>query len=264
MTKPTGFRIALVTGWLATMVWVAPAIALDSAPHGEAKGGHGPAKYKVHIHTEKGEEEKKFDMADLKQAEELKHALEHGHVHELALDKPPDFLSLKWDLGLWSVVVFLGLFYVLSRYAWPQILSGLQQREAHIATAFHEAEKARKDARELQEKFDRQMATAATQAREVVEEARRDALRLTEDMFAKAKAEIQADRDRLRRELETAKDQALQELWRRTTELSTAIASKALRRQITLEDHQRLFDEALAELEQAGDRRMKEVNQFLA
>ena len=53
-----------------------------------------------------------------------------------------------------------------------------------------------------------------------------------------------------RREIETAKDQALSELWGKSAELATIISAKAIRRSLSEEDHRRLLDEALTELKQ--------------
>ena len=71
-------------------------------------------------------------------------------------------------------------------------------------------------------------------------------------MIAKARAEIQAERERLRREIEMARDQALQELWKQAADLATMISAKAIRRQLSAEDHRRLVDEALTELQGAA------------
>ena len=74
-------------------------------------------------------------------------------------------------------------------------------------------------------------------------------------MIAKTKAEMQAEKDRLYRELHLAKDQALKELWNQAADLATLISTKAIRRQLTADDQRRLTDEALSELTQAAGRR---------
>jgi F-type H+-transporting ATPase subunit b len=67
------------------------------------------------------------------------------------------------------------------------------------------------------------------------------------------------ERERLRRDISTARDQALQEIWNQTAQLATLISAKAIRRELTDEDHRRLVDEALAELRQASHERQHEV-----
>ncbi len=72
-------------------------------------------------------------------------------------------------------------------------------------------------------------------------------------MAAKAKAEIQAERDRARRDLEVAHDQALKDLYEKTVDLAALVSAKAIRRQLTPDDHRRFMDEALAEIRQASN-----------
>src|SRR5262249_48873676 len=95
---------------------------------------------------------------------------------------------------------------------------------------------------------------AGEKVREIMDNARKDGQRLTEEMVTKARGEIQTERDRLRREIETAKDQALQDLWNQTAQLATLVSAKAIGRQLSEEDHRRLVDEALSELPQAGSK----------
>jgi F-type H+-transporting ATPase subunit b len=89
--------------------------------------------------------------------------------------------------------------------------------------------------------------------REILEEARRDAERTAEEIRARGLAEVQAERERLLRELDRARDQALQELWQESVRLAVLISQKALRRSLSEEDHRRLLDEALAELRRQSE-----------
>jgi F-type H+-transporting ATPase subunit b len=164
------------------------------------------------------------------------------------------------DLSLWTIVVFLVLFFVLKKFAWGPMLQGLQERERSIHSAMEEAKAARDEAAKLRAELQAEIAKARAEGQALRDEARRDAERLREEINAKAKADIQAERDRLRREIETARDNVLKDLWAQAVQLSTLIASKAVRRQFTIEDQNRLVDEALAEFrEAAGNRRNGEA-----
>jgi F-type H+-transporting ATPase subunit b len=163
-----------------------------------------------------------------------------------------DILSPRFDLGIWTVVVFGVLLLVLWKWAWGPMLQGLHNRERNIQGAIAEAQKAREEAQRLQEQWQQEMARAQEKVREIHDDARRKAQQNTDEMIAKARADIQAERERLRREIETARDQALQELWKHTAQLATEISAKAIRRQLSPDDHRRLVDEALADLPGAG------------
>src|SRR5579871_6830769 len=95
--------------------------------------------------------------------------------------------------------------------------------------------------------------------RQLMDEARGKARQLTEEELSKARMETQRERERLHREIGMARDQALQEIWNRTAQLATLVAAKAIHRELNVDDHRRLVDEAIAELQRAGNQRRREV-----
>ncbi len=163
------------------------------------------------------------------------------------------------DLAIWTTVVFLLLMFVLSKYAWPFIIKGLNQREKEIHAAIEEAKKAREESQRMREHLQQEMDKAQDKMRELMEEARRDAQKLRDELTTQAKAEIQAERDRLRREIDVARDQALHELWGQSAQLATLIASKAIRRQLNPDDQSQLVNEALDELRSAAQERQRSM-----
>ncbi len=160
-----------------------------------------------------------------------------------------DFL----DLGIWTLVVFLVLVFVLGRYAWKPMLEGLRQREQNIKAAVEEAQRAREEAQQLRVQFQEQMNQANEQVRQLLEQGRRDTQRLRDEMLEQTRNEIRGERERLHREIDTARDQALHQIWAKAAELATAISGKVLRRSLTPDDQRRLVDEALAEMPQGGN-----------
>lgn len=156
----------------------------------------------------------------------------------------------RYDLGIYTIVVFVLLFLILRSKAFGPIVKMLDEREANIKSEYEAAENARKEAVAYLEQVKAEKAKAADEVRLLIEEARKDAMVLKDKLRADAAAEVQAERDRLRREIETARDQALQEIWSRTVELASLVSSKTVKRELTPDDHRRLMDEALVELKQ--------------
>src|SRR5262245_4284521 len=174
--------------------------------------------------------------------------------HKTGAAEPPIFAPVRIDLAIWTLVVFLLLLFILTKYAWGPMLEALKKREENVRAAIEEAQRAREEAQRLRDQLQKELNSANEKVREILDEGRRDTQRVTEEMIAKARSEIQTERDRLRREIETARDQALQELWNQAAQLATLISAKAIRRELNPDDHRRLVDEALAELHgAAGD-----------
>jgi F-type H+-transporting ATPase subunit b len=165
-------------------------------------------------------------------------------------DKPFNPLELYSDLAIWTTVVFLLLFFILKRYAWGPMLEGLRKREETIRAAVEEAQRARMEAEKARAEFQQEMAKAQQQIPAIMEDAHKKADQLITEMRTKATEEIAADRQRLRREVETARDQALSELWNQAAQLATLISAKVIRRELSPDDHHRLLDEAMDEMRQ--------------
>jgi F-type H+-transporting ATPase subunit b len=169
--------------------------------------------------------------------------------------KEPGIFALALDLTLWTIVVFLLLLFVLRKYAWGPMLEGLTKREQDIHAAADEAKQARDEAKRLREEFERKSAEAEQRARDIIDEARRNAQKAADETRSKTMAEIQSERERLHREVENARDQALQQIWAQAAQLATLVSAKAIGRQLDHDDHRRLVDEAIADLRQAAARR---------
>jgi F-type H+-transporting ATPase subunit b len=170
-------------------------------------------------------------------------AEEHGEKEKADIFLPPRF-----DLTIWTIVVFGCLLLVLKRFAWKPMLNGLQGREARIHGILQEAQTARDDAQQLRGQLQAEMDKVNEKIREMMDEARRDGQQNKDNLIAEAKAEIQAERDRARRELQTEAAQAKQDLWNQTAQLATLVSAKAISRHLTPEDHRGLVDEAVADL----------------
>jgi F-type H+-transporting ATPase subunit b len=191
--------------------------------------------------------ENKHDESAVTKAEE-----EFAHEAEGA---NRDLFGWAMDLGIWTLVVFLLLLFVLSKFAWKPMMQGLEHRERAIHSALHEAQQARDEAAKLRTQFEEQMRLADDRARQVLDKARRDAERSTAEMTADAQKKIQAEHDRLKREMTREYEQARRDIQTQVAQLATLIAGKVIHRQVNHDDHRQLVDEALAELRQTGDGR---------
>jgi F-type H+-transporting ATPase subunit b len=157
------------------------------------------------------------------------------------------------DVAVWTIVVFLGLFFVLRAYAWGPIQAGLEKRERDAVAAAEAAQLARMEAQAIRDQFQKEKDEAARKVAELIEEARRDATRLAEEMKAQAQAEIATERERLKREVGVARDQALNEIWQKAASLATQVSARILPRELSDVDQRRLIEFALNDLQGQGD-----------
>jgi F-type H+-transporting ATPase subunit b len=171
---------------------------------------------------------------------------EHGAPTE---NDPIDFTGYKrWDLAVYTIVVFGLVYFILNKFAFPNIVKGLKAREDQIAAAKEDAIRAKQEADDMRKKLADEFATANDKIRTLLEEARRDADALRVKEREVGQKEAATERERAKREIEAAKDAALQEIYQKSVDLATMISTKAVRRAMSADDHRRLVDESLADL----------------
>ncbi len=172
----------------------------------------------------------------------------HGGVEDLThgnaghqLEAPEEF---KYDLAIYTFVVFLLLLAVLWKFAWGPISDGLARREQAIADNIATAENAADQARKLTSEYEAKLAAAADEVRKIMDEARRDAEYTSQQIVDKAQAKAAEEKNRVLREVETAKEAALKEISDSAADLAVDLAGQIVRRELSPSDHTRLIKEA--------------------
>ena len=162
----------------------------------------------------------------------------------------PDIFSGNLGTAIFTVAVFLVLLVVLGKWAWGPILSGLQDREEKIRLALEKADRSREEAERTLAEYRQQLEQARQQAQTIIEEGRSDAVKIAEQLRGQAEQEAQTLREKAQRDIAAAKDQALKEIYEQTTQLATDMAAGIIGKSLNPEDHHRLLQESLNQLQQ--------------
>ena len=154
------------------------------------------------------------------------------------------------DIGnaVWTLVIFLLLLFLLGKFAWGPLLTGLQQREEFIRRSLKEAKEDREAAESRLAEYEAKLADAGVQAAEIVDQGKRNAEQVRASIEEKARDEADKMVERARREIELAKQSAIKDLYATSSELATEIASRILQRELNAQDHERLISESIEEL----------------
>jgi F-type H+-transporting ATPase subunit b len=178
---------------------------------------------------------------------DAKQAAEEAAVEE-AGGGGPNPLSVDPDLAIWTLVVFALLFAILKKFAWPQIAAAVDERERKIAANIAAAAALNEEAKRLLAEHEAKLAAAAGEVRALLEEARRDAdvtrKRIEEDGRKAAGEEIA----RATREIQRAKEGAIQELAVASANTAIELARKVVRDGLTNDQQSQLVREALGKL----------------
>jgi len=152
-------------------------------------------------------------------------------------------------LFIWTILTFLVLVALLGRFAWRPLLEALERRQATIAKSLDDAQQARQELERLQRESKQMMASARAEAEAIVSRSRSDAEALREELKQKSRAEAAAIVKNAERQIQLETARAVQQIRSEAVDLSVAIASKILRRQVSKEDNEGLIEETLKQVE---------------
>src|ERR1051326_2664221 len=96
--------------------------AADEAGHPVSAEKAEPVKVRAEGHFEGGKGEKEYDLSTKKGRDEFSKDAEENRIHELEQVQAPEIIPKKFDLGIWSIVVFLVLLGVLTKFAWKPMI----------------------------------------------------------------------------------------------------------------------------------------------
>ena len=158
-------------------------------------------------------------------------------------------VQLDPGLYIWTIVVFLVLLGLLAKFAWTPLLEALDKRQESIRRSLDDAAKAKQELERLQVESQRILATARGEAETIVARTREDANRLRDELRQKAQQEAAIIVKNAQRQIELETARAVQQIRHEAVDLSIAIASKLLQRNVSKEDNERLIEEALSRVE---------------
>ncbi len=162
---------------------------------------------------------------------------------------PTSPFDVNFGLFVWTWLVFIALFLVLKKFAWPAILAATEEREKKIARQLEEAERLNREAQTALEEGKRFAAEARSSGQAVLAEARAAAEQERAALLQRTKQEQEELLARARREIGAEKDRALTELRREAVDLSLAAASRLIERRLDAEDDRKLVASYLESLE---------------
>jgi F-type H+-transporting ATPase subunit b len=152
-------------------------------------------------------------------------------------------------LYIWAIVVFIVLAGLLAKFAWRPLLDALDRRAGSIRQALDGAREARQEMERLRSESSRILGEARSEAAAIISSTRADANRVGEEMKQKARADAANIVRNAERQIELETARALQKIRTEAVDLSIAIASKIIQRNLTKEDNERLIGDTLKEIE---------------
>jgi F-type H+-transporting ATPase subunit b len=158
-------------------------------------------------------------------------------------------VSPSLGLMIWTLLAFGITLYLLNKLAFPRIAAALDRRRLAIEESIEAAQRAKQDADELLDEYRARLREAREQAEDITVRARKAADSLADEAKAQANQQREELMERTRRDIEAETKRALDEIRKEVANLTVIATEKVTRRSLTPEDHRRLIQEALGEVD---------------
>ncbi len=157
-------------------------------------------------------------------------------------------MSLQLNLMFWTLIIFVLLYFILSKWAFGPITAAVEKREKALEDALESAKRDRDAAAALLAEHQAQIAAARDEAQKYIAEGRAAGEKVRTDMLARTRTEQDEMLERARREIENEKDRAIAQLRREAVDLALAGATKVIEQNLQSDKNRQLVESYLSSL----------------
>ena len=173
----------------------------------------------------------------------------HNSLHVVAASSDNPLLKASPGLMIWTLVMFFLTLWILRRWVFGPVGAAIEKRRNQIQQSIDDAEASRDEAVRLLDEYKIQLADARKEAEELRDRGRRDGERERASIVTAAEGQ----RDRIltdtQQQVEAQGAAALASVRDDVAGLALAAAEKVTRKSLSDDDHRRLVEEALQELD---------------
>ena len=170
-------------------------------------------------------------------------------AQEGAATEPVNLLAPRAGLMFWTLVIFLILLVVLSRFAFKPLFESVEARERALEEAIDGAARDRAAAAELLAQQRALLEAGRADAQKFIADSRAVAEKMRADMLAETKAQQEAMLEGARRSIEGEKVAAIAQLRRESIDLAIAGASRVIEQNLDNANNRRIVENFLSSLD---------------
>jgi len=150
--------------------------------------------------------------------------------------------------SIWTLIAFVVLLLVLSKFAWKPMLAGLQARHDHIEKQISDADKIRADAEDTLAEYRAKLAGIDKEGKSIIAEYSRKAELQGKESLEKTQEELEAMKLKAQIDIAHQHAEAKSEFWHQAGTIVLRLGKQVLSRAMTHEDNQHLIDDAIRRL----------------
>ncbi len=164
---------------------------------------------------------------------------------------PVNLLEPKAGLMFWTLIVFVLLCVVLSKFAFKPLFAAVEAREKALEDAIDGAKRDRAEAAELLAQHRTQLESGRGEAQKLIADGRAVAEKMRADMLAQTKSQQEEMIEQARRVIEGEKSAAIASLRNEAVDLAIAGASRVIEQNLDSANNRRIVETFLTSLDGA-------------
>jgi F-type H+-transporting ATPase subunit b len=167
-------------------------------------------------------------------------------AQEAEAHEPVNLLSPNTGLMFWTLLIFIVLLVILSRFAFKPLTAAVEARERALEEAIAAAKRDRDEAAALLAQQQKALDATRADAQRLLAESRTTGEKIRADMLEQTKHQQHELLERARAEIDTERRRAIADLRREAVELALAGASKVIERNLDDQTNRKLVESFLS------------------
>jgi len=164
---------------------------------------------------------------------------------------PPNLLAPNPGLMVWTLVIFVILLFVLSKFAFKPLFAAVEARERALEESIASAKRDRAEAEALLAQQRAHLEASRTEAQSIIAESRATAERMRSDLLAQTKHQQEEMIEQARRAIDSEKSSAIAELRKEAIDLAIAGASRVIEKNLDSAGNRQIVESFLSSLDGA-------------
>lgn len=156
-----------------------------------------------------------------------------------------DQLGLNIPTLIAQLINFLILLFLLRLFLWKPITGMLDERQKRIKESLEAAERMKEQTQASERAIQEQIEAARQEGQQIIANSQQIATRVQEEGRTQAQAEAETMLARARSEIQLERDNAIAELRKEFADITVQAAEKVIGQSLDKSSHQRLIDEVL-------------------
>ena len=173
---------------------------------------------------------------------------------EAAEGAPVDLLAPSTGVMAWTLIIFLLLLFVLSKFAFKPLFAAVEAREQALSDAIEGAKRDRAETEAALAQQRAQLEAARNEAQQIVADSRATAEKMRSDLLAQTKQQQEEMIEQARRAIEGEKAAAIADLRKEAVDLAIAGASRVIEQNLDSAGNRKIVESFLASLDSKAGR----------